>query len=610
MRAALLLFIIVAHVCFAFGQTSADDDDDPRILWMWSGAVTDTTATFRVRSISTASAVRVLLSLDPAFQTGIQSTNSQPTSTASFFIAKLSESGLQPNTMYYYVAEIDGVRDTTKVGRFKTTVPAKTPMSFTFAFSSCTKTGADSPVFAAIDKVDPLFLLHLGDFHYSDICGVCGGGITYSKGRNSSCLQYPLGGCGYKPLAGFEQRCVPCENQQQHGCLGPCDYTQFVNDDLPLFLDRYEMSLRATTQNAAFLRRPTVFMWDDHDYGPNDSHRLSPTRKASRLAYQIVHPHFPLVESTGSSTPEDIPNYTAFSVGRVRFLLTDLRSLRDPTPEPYDPVKQPWGFKPGDENDPANPNKTMMGVRQKLWFKNELATAGSDHQLIVWVSAMPWLGDLVEPGKLGDGWWSYTAERRELSDYIQSLGLTNKVVMLNGDAHMIAYDDGSNNRYASNGGKGFAIALSASFVSRPQTKGMTPYSQGRKCTTYRHPPSLTNHTTCDTEALIYDGMYPGKDQFSLFSVIDDGVNFSWNVRGYDSKLTEIVSMFSDGKQHAPPPGPQAPAVKKGVPVGAVVVLVIVNVLLIVLLIVAVFCCLSARSDSSPRPVKMAESPQY
>lgn len=181
------------------------------------------------------------------------------------------------------------------------------------------------------------------------------------------------------------------------------------------------MSLRAPTQNAAFLRRATVFMWDDHDFGPNDSHRLSPTRKASRIAYQTVHPHFPLVEASTGASNEDIPIYTAFTVGRVRFIMLDLRSLRDPTPEPYSMPKQPWGFKPGDPFDPANPNKTMLGTKQKAWFKNELASS-ADHQLIVLVSAMPWMGDLVEPGKLGDGWWSYTAERTEISDYLQSLG--------------------------------------------------------------------------------------------------------------------------------------------------------------------------------------------
>lgn len=82
--------------------------------------------------------------------------------------------------------------------------------------------------------------------------------------------------------------------------------------------------------------------------------------------------------------------------------------------------------------------------------------------------------------------------------------------MLNGDAHMIAFDDGSNNRYASNGAKGFPVALSAAFSSGPQTKGMIPYSQGRKCTLYKHPASLTNYTTCDPKALIYDGMNPGR----------------------------------------------------------------------------------------------------
>lgn len=95
-------------------------------------------------------------------------------------------------------------------------------------------------------------------------------------------------------------------------------------------------------------------------------------------------------------------------------------------------------------------------------------------------------------------------------------------------------------------------------------------------------------------------------------MIDDGVHFSWNVRGYDSKLTEIVQMFSDGKAHGPAPAPQESSVKKGIPVGAVVFLVLLNVVLIVLLLVAVYCCINARSESSAavRPVKMSEQPQF
>lgn len=122
--ASLLLLVLCAAV--VFGQTSGDEDDDPRALWLWSGAVTDTSASFRVRTIATASSVRVMLSLDPMFQTGVVGvSNSQATSTASHFIAKLSVAGLQRNSLYYFIAEIDGVRDMTKVGRFRTTVAPK-----------------------------------------------------------------------------------------------------------------------------------------------------------------------------------------------------------------------------------------------------------------------------------------------------------------------------------------------------------------------------------------------------------------------------------------------------------------------------------------------------
>ena len=38
----------------------------------------------------------------------------------------------------------------------------------------------------------------------------------------------------------------------------------------------------------------TDYMWDDHDYGPNDSDRFSPARDAALSSYRDVVPHFPL----------------------------------------------------------------------------------------------------------------------------------------------------------------------------------------------------------------------------------------------------------------------------------------------------------------------------
>src|SRR5204863_5727021 len=71
----------------------------------------------------------------------------------------------------------------------------------------------------------------------------------------------------------------------------------------------------------------------------------------------------------------DVPIYQTFTVGRVKFILTDLRSERDQ-------VRKPDG-----------PDKSMLGATQKAWFKKELLSAKGKYPLIFWVSTVPWIGN-------------------------------------------------------------------------------------------------------------------------------------------------------------------------------------------------------------------------
>ena len=68
-----------------------------------------------------------------------------------------------------------------------------------------------------------------------------------------------------------------------------------------------------------------------------------------------------------------MPIYQAFSIGRVRFILTDLRSERTPFIEP------------------DNPTKSMLGKAQKPWFESELLAASGVYPVIVWVNTLPWI---------------------------------------------------------------------------------------------------------------------------------------------------------------------------------------------------------------------------
>lgn len=297
------------------------------------------------------------------------------------------------------------------------------PASFTLAFGSCAQTGSVHPVFATIAAHAPLFFLHTGDLHYEDIA---------------------------------------------------------VNEEA-VFHAATDRALTAATQTQLFRRTAVAYMWDDHDYGPNNSDSSSPSREASQRAYRINVPHHPLVAAAAG------PVYHAFTVGRVRFILTDLRSERSPRAVP------------------EGPERSMLGATQKAWLKAELLAARDTHALVVWVGTVPWIGE--EPEREGqDRWTGFTTERSELAAFIEQHGINN-LCLLSGDAHMLAIDDGSNNRYGPAGRKSFPVFHAGALDRRGSVKG-GPYSHGT---------------------------FPGPGQFGLMKVHDDGgpqLRVEWSGRNH------------------------------------------------------------------------------
>src|SRR5678815_5735017 len=218
---------------------------------------------------------------------------------------------LEPDTPYYYALEIDGRLDRKKAGEFRT-FPAPGPASFTIAFASCAKTGSTSDVFDRIRENHPLFYMNMGDFHYLNIS----------------------------------------------------------TNDRARFRAAYDAVLASPQQADLYRHVPFVYIWDDHDFGGNNSNRKASSHEAARLTYDEYVPHYPLASGEG-----DVPIYQSFNAGRAKFILTDLRSERDAAAK----------------KDTAE--KTMMGAKQKAWFKKELLAAKEQYPLIFWVSSVPWLGD-------------------------------------------------------------------------------------------------------------------------------------------------------------------------------------------------------------------------
>jgi phosphodiesterase/alkaline phosphatase D-like protein len=207
------------------------------------------------------------------------------------------------------VVEVDGRRAPERAGRFETF--ARGAHSFTIAIGACARVGSNGRVFEAIREADPALYLVTGDLFYADI------------GEN----------------------------------------------DPDRFRERYREALTQPAQAALYRSTPVAYIWDDHDYGPNDSDRTAESRPAAHAAYREIVPRYDLAadEPRGAI-------YQAFTIGRVRFILTDARSERDP-------AGQAMG-------EP----RSMLGPEQKAWLKQELLDARGTFPLIVWVSPVPWIG--------------------------------------------------------------------------------------------------------------------------------------------------------------------------------------------------------------------------
>ncbi|MCF6734330.1 alkaline phosphatase D family protein [Blastococcus sp. KM273129] len=237
---------------------------------------------------------------------------------------------------------------------------------------------------------------------------------------------------------------------------GDLHYADVSRDDVGAFGDRYEDVLTAPAQAALYREVPVAYVWGDHDFGGDGSDASSPVGPAARQAYREYAPHHPL--------PDEGAVYQAFTVGRVRVVMTDTRSERTAT--------------------------SMLGAEQKAWLADELVRAARTHAVVLWVNPDPWVAP-AGPGR--DDWGGYADERRELADVVAGAGIEN-LVMLSGDAHMVAVDDGTHTGYATAGGPGFPL-LHAAALDRPGSVKGGPYSEGA---------------------------FPGAGQFGTVAVADDG----------------------------------------------------------------------------------------
>jgi len=315
---------------------------------------------------------RLKYSKNPSF-TDANYTALLPHNSANNGVTKHKLTGLSSNTQYYVKMETDGVEQP-EILKFKTFPLVGTPTNFKFVAGSCNYTGSNAETFEEIKNEEPLFWSHLGDWHYEDI----------------------------------------------------------TTNDSQLFRNAYNTTAKQTRVRDLNRNVPLMYIFDDHDFGDNNSDKNSPSKVASINFYQENIPHYSFLNDANSNPLTDSLGQS-WIVGRVLFIMTDLRSQRD-------------NFL----IDDYDPNKKMLGDVQKAWFKSTLLSAknNDDIALICWLNPGSWTGEDLDGyswdyGSSGEHWTAYKAERTELWQWMNTNNITNMFIV-NGDTHQQAIDDGRN----------------------------------------------------------------------------------------------------------------------------------------------------------------------
>ena len=166
-----------------------------------------------------------------------------------------------------------------------------------------------------------------------------------------------------------------------------------------------------TTQPIRDMGKPEYAVWDDHDYGPNQSQRDFPLKKVSREVFMETWKDNPSFGENGEGV------YTSFRKGDVQFILLDDRWWRDHDHR----WKRKW-FKP-------NPNKRMFGRQQMEWLKRELRRDSSLAFRIVVNGSQ-----VLNPWAKGDCLSHFPIEYNELIGFLAE-EKTEGVIFLSGDTH-------------------------------------------------------------------------------------------------------------------------------------------------------------------------------
>lgn len=312
------------------------------------GHTTSTNARVWVRA-SEPARVSMRLSLNPDLG-GAREFRGPRLTTNSANASEVFLSGLKPDTQYHYSVLLNGQPTLARPYPSFTTPPREgTDARVRFAFTSCVGfKGFDSAAgyadMATRTNFDLLFML--GDNHYANTNDLNKHRLFYTDQRRQS---------GWRDLTA---------------------------------------------------RVPTYAIWDDHDYGPDNSDRTLKGKEQSLRAFteHWANPFYGETNNPGI--------YSRFSRANVDFFLIDVRYHRSPN------------------KDTNLVKKTMLGPAQLQWLKRELLTSTAPVKAIL-------SGSEFQSGGTVDSWASFKRERDDLLDFLRHAEISG-VLLVSGDRHFTA----------------------------------------------------------------------------------------------------------------------------------------------------------------------------
>lgn len=427
------------------------------VVHAWAGATTEDAAW--VRAKISGSSARLAVDTDPGFSDPVMF---GPVSATSDDIVSIRATGLEPDQRYYYTLEVDDILDEDWTGTFRTHPPVGEPGDFRVAVVSCAGSVPDypgingaripnrisnSPAHLHPLAVDPLMLIHVGDIAYYDP-GSGNHGVSVLEGSSPAFIREML-------------------------------------DDV----------FRQPNQAELYRSVATAYMQDDHDGGPNDHDGTSPSYPAQWQVYRERVPHYDL--------PSDSHNAQTWVIGRVQFILWDVRSQRDPN------------------SSPPGPSKTMLGQEQRDWF--EAILASSTASAIVICNPSDW----ASPSR-ADSWAAFADERDWVAERIHAYGWGGRTVMVGGDLHALGLDTGT----VSPGG--IPLLHVASIDSSPS--------------------GAPTHLDM--------GGLNGRQHFGTVDVVDEGLRISITLTGWENQTPwrSYTHVIDFAPPPPPPPDPVPPPV--------------------------------------------------